>query len=272
MGQYPFSLAIAAIFRNEAPYLREWIEFHLEMRCEHFYLFNNLSGDHYAQVLQPYIDRGLVELIPWPLEHSSVEDWGINQCLAYEKAIRMATGKAKWLAILDTDEFLFPVKDDHLVQTLSRYGDCGGLAVNWQVFGTSSVSKIPEDRLLIEMLQYKLPATDPTNLLVKSIVQPQRVQGCASSHCVLYKPGYFQVNTDRLAFEGKCAPYVQIDALRINHYQVRDEHYLHTQKIPRVRKWWNLHTPEAWEAKYRGYNQVQDQAIFRFLPRLKSRF
>jgi hypothetical protein len=32
------NLAITAIFQNEAPYLKEWIEFHLLMGAEHFYL------------------------------------------------------------------------------------------------------------------------------------------------------------------------------------------------------------------------------------------
>lgn len=270
MTPYRYPLAIAAIFRNEAPYLKEWIEFHREVGCAHFYLFNNLSDDDYAQVLQPYVDRGIVELFSWPLEHDRCSDWSVNQCLAYERALRFAAGKAKWLAILDTDEYLFPLQEENLVDFLSRYEDFAGVAVNWQVFGTSSVAKIPEDRLLIEMLQYKLPSIAPINHMVKSIVRPEFVQGCESSHCVLYKPGYHQVNTDRVPFEGKQSPTVQINALRINHYQVRDEHYLHTQKIPRVLKWWSLQPATSWETLYSGYNQVLDQAIFKFIPRIKS--
>ncbi len=59
-------LAVAAIFRNEAPYLAEWIEFHRLVGVEKFYLFNNLSADEYLTVLQPYIDDDIVELIEWP--------------------------------------------------------------------------------------------------------------------------------------------------------------------------------------------------------------
>ena len=40
------TLAIAAIFRDEAPYLKEWIEFHRAVGVERFYLFDNLSTDH----------------------------------------------------------------------------------------------------------------------------------------------------------------------------------------------------------------------------------
>lgn len=263
--------AIAAIFRSEAPYLKEWIEFHLEVGCNRFYLFDNLSEDDFQTVLQPYIDRDIVELFSWPLEHDCCADWSVNQCLAYERAIRIASGKTKWLAIIDTDEFLFPVKEKNLVDLLSNYEEFGGVAVNWQVFGTSSVEKVPENRLLIEMLQYKLPTNASANTWVKSIVRPERVESCESSHFVHYKPGYYQVNTDRVRFEGRNAPYVQIDAIRINHYQVRDEHYLRTKKIPRVLKWWSFGSEEKWMALYNGYNQVQDQAICQFVPQLNLR-
>ena len=38
-------LAVCAIYRNEAPYLREWIEFHRLVGVERFFLYNNESTD-----------------------------------------------------------------------------------------------------------------------------------------------------------------------------------------------------------------------------------
>lgn len=264
-----YDFAIAAIFRNEAPYLREWLEFHREVGCNHFYLFDNLSDDGFQNVLQPYLERGIVELFSWPIEHDGFADWSLNQCLAYQRAIHFAAGKAKWLAIIDTDEFIVPVKGGSVADFLSGYEEFAGIAVNWQVFGTSSIEKVPEERLLIEMLQSKLPTHAPVNTFVKSIVRPELVESCESSHFVHYKPGYYQVNTDRVRFEGRNAPYVQVDALRINHYQVRDEYYLRTKKIPRVLKWWSLQSAEKWMALYSGYNQVHDQSMDPFVPRLR---
>jgi hypothetical protein len=61
--EYKYDLAICAIFQDEAPYLKEWIEFHRLVGVEHFYLYNHRSRDHYQEVLKPYILSGLVELI-----------------------------------------------------------------------------------------------------------------------------------------------------------------------------------------------------------------
>src|SRR5919108_3802620 len=52
-------LAACAIYRDEAPYLSEWIEFHRLVGFERFYLYDNLSSDHHREVLAPYVDEGI---------------------------------------------------------------------------------------------------------------------------------------------------------------------------------------------------------------------
>jgi len=46
-------LSICTIFKNEARYLREWIEFHRLVGVDHFYLYENRSEDDFAPVLAP---------------------------------------------------------------------------------------------------------------------------------------------------------------------------------------------------------------------------
>lgn len=260
---------MTAIFRDDAPYLKEWIEFHRLVGVQHFYMINNLSVDHYLEVLQPYIDKGIVEVIDWPYEHVTVVDWNQIQCRAYEHVINKVQGKVKWLAILDTDEFVFPTEGDSLMDLLPQYEKFGGLAVNWQIFGTSFVSKIPEDKLLIEMLVLGLPEMAEVNIHVKSIVRPEYVVGCENPHYMLFKKDYYQVNSDGVPFAGPFSPYIQVNAIRINHYTVRDEYYLHTVKLPRVTKWG--YDIKSFEEGYNSFNQVQHDAISRFIPELKDR-
>lgn len=56
------TVAICALFKNEAPFLREWIEYHLMIGVSHLYLYNNCSSDNYLAILKPYIKSGVVEL------------------------------------------------------------------------------------------------------------------------------------------------------------------------------------------------------------------
>ncbi len=265
---YKYDLAIAAIFKDEAPYLKEWIEFHRLIGVQHFYLINNLSTDNYLEVLQPYIQSGLVEIIDWPVTHASQKEFVSLQCKAYSYMIKKVRKKVKWLALIDTDEFLFTVNDVSLLDFLSNYEEFGGLVVHWQTYGTSYVPKIPEDKLLIETLTKRAPNTSDFNFYVKSIVRPERVKKCMDPHFMIYKKGFFQVNSDKFPFQGSVSPYVQANAIRINHYTVRDEHFFHTVKIPRINVWdYDL---DAYKKKYNACNEVEDKAIFRFIPKMSQ--
>lgn len=261
-----FDLMIAAIFRNEALYLKEWIDFHLLMGCQKFFLFDNLSTDSPRKVLDPYLAEGVVELLSWPFDHAEIFEWNDLQCLAYERAIYSLKGKTKWLAILDVDEFLFSPSQP-LLKALQPYEKYGGVAVNWQVFGTSHVERIPAGKRLIETLNWKLPEGQGINHHVKSIVRPECVSGCDNPHSMIYKPGFFQVNAEETPFEGRLSPTVRIETLRVNHYTLRDEHYLQTQKIPRLQNWWG-ESPPFWREKYAGMNQIEDKTIHKYLPLL----
>lgn len=269
---YKYQLAIAAIFRNDAPYLREWIEFHKLVGVDHFWLYNHNSNDDYREVLEPYIREGVVELIEWS---SPADDWngfcfGV-QPAAYRDAIKRAAkrkSRTKWLAIIDSDEFLFPVKEMNLVETLENYyKDCSGVCVNWQVYGTSGVAAVPPDMLMIEVLLYKAPQEAPRNRYYKSIVRPMRVRWCGNPHFCEYQPGYWHVNAkgERFTMDNKG---VYVDRIRINHYWTRDEHYMYTFKVPRYQHWNNANGVIEALAEL---NLVYDPSITKYLPALRAR-
>lgn len=54
------------MFRNEAPYLYEWVQYHHTAGVDHFYMYDHLSTDNSLEVLQPFLEEGLFEVIPWP--------------------------------------------------------------------------------------------------------------------------------------------------------------------------------------------------------------
>ncbi len=260
---YQWDLAACLIFQNEADYLKEWIEFHKLLGVQHFYLLNHLSTDHYLSVLTPYIDAGVVELIDWPYAPKTLQEWDAIQCHAYTHVIQLAKSKVKWLAILDSDEFLFPTQGDSLIDYLSAYEEfdkVGGVKVNWVVFGTSWVKKIPNDKLLIETLVLSSGAAAEH---VKSIVRPERVAYCVSPHYVHYHSPFHHVNASSKMLS------IDVDQIRINHYWSRDEYFLYQHKIPRRIQWG---TPkEVCELWGQAANNIYDPSILRFVPNLRQR-
>lgn len=267
--KFKYELAIGAIFRDEAPYLKEWIEYHLLVGVEHFYLYNNLSSDDYKKVLAPYIKQGIVEIKDWSYAYTDIGRWAPIQCSAYNEILQKAKGKTKWLAIIDTDEFIVPLKKNHLPTLLADYDNFGALALNWQMFGTSHVPQIPDNKLLVETLLFKAPVDFAENIHVKCIVRPECIKVCGSPHCCELKSGFAQVNTDKKPFTGPYSPYVAADQIVIQHYWTRDDNYLHLTKMARRNSW--QEGADGVLQRASQLNQVEDRSIMRFVPQLRKR-
>lgn len=265
---YKYELAITAIFQNEEAYLKEWIEFHLLVGVQHFYLYNNLSSDNYLDILQPYIDQDIVELIQWPYKadfHS--DNWvSVQSRGAFMDCVKRSKGKVKWVAFLDTDEFLFPVKETNLVNFLKNYEEFGGVTANWVYFGTSNVEKIAPNELMIEKLYLTMDTQG--NQHIKTIARPECVLIFNNPHFCEYQPGFFQVNSNRIAFTGPFSLPV-VDQIRINHYWARDNHFyknvkLKRQQIAKV----DITDPEGHMSLF---NKEPDYVISKFIPALKEK-
>ena len=138
-----YKVSICAIFRNEAPYLKEWIEFHKIVGVEHFYIYNNYSDDNYAEVLQPYVEDGVIDLIEWPYEQ--------GQMKAYQDCLEKYSEETKWIGFIDLDEYVVPVKYDSIYEFLSKFEkNRPSVLIYWRLFGTSGKLDRDRDTLITE--------------------------------------------------------------------------------------------------------------------------
>lgn len=135
-------VTICAIFKNEGSYLKEWIEYHIIVGVDHFYMYNNNSTDNYLEVLQPYIDCGRVTLIDWPYQQ--------GQMKAYRDCIENRKNEANWIGFIDLDEFIVPNQNNNIYDFLEHFNNRPAVKLYWQLFGTSG--KLDRDRngLVIE--------------------------------------------------------------------------------------------------------------------------
>jgi hypothetical protein len=232
-----YQLSVCAIFQNEAPYLKEWIDFHIERGVQHFYLYNHCSTDNYKHVLKPYIKKNIVELIDWSIPYESLDQWNHIQCSAYNHAINKSRHHSKWLAVIDTDEFLFCINENNINTFLKNFEAAVGLCANWQMYGTSNISKIPTGEKITKHLVYRAKTDNPANIHIKSIVRPEYVQSFTNPHNANYLPGLYQVNENGQCFSGPWSPYISVNNIRINHYWTKDEYYLYYHKLPQRSKW-----------------------------------
>lgn len=265
------TLSICAIFKDEADFLKEWIEYHRLVGVSHFYLYNNLSNDRYWEILKPYVDKGIVELFDVPFDSTCSEaaaSHNFVQVVCYNHAIKLASKKSTWLAIIDSDEFICPVIDYSIPDALDRYGKVGGVVVYWQIYGTSNVWELQPDELMIEKLVYKEPNSG--NGLFKSIVRPEKAK-CLDPHWTTTS-GLPLVLPNRQPFSHTPGfSLLPIDILRINHYTYRTESFYYTVKKQRRAQWGDRPSPEEERRRLDFANSEYDPIMHKFVPLLKKR-
>lgn len=267
-------VALCAMFQDEAVYLKEWIEFHRLIGVSHFYLYNNLSHDDFATVLKPYIDQGIVELFHVPFDSTVYKDFAKThnsvQVVCYNHAINLAKKKNDWLAIIDSDEFICPVKGKDLPTLMKEYDDASALILFWQIYGTSGIWELLPGELMIEKLLMKFPENYGENCLNKSIVKPKYAKAISPHYCKFEK-GYAVYPTHQRFSSKTQLSSLPIEKIRINHYTFRTESFYYNIKKPRRIVWGYNPTQQEEQAKMILANSTYDPVMLQYVPKLRTK-
>lgn len=269
---YQYRLAIASMFKNEAHWLKEWLEYHILLGVQHFYLYNNDSTDNYLEVLEPYINTGIVELIQWkskwPTPWIDPGDEAPRFCgyqlSAFNLSIKLALHKVQWLGILDIDEYLVPENGKQSLYHLldeAELENIGSLQFPWKCYGSSYLWDIPKNFLMTEllMLRAEKPLV-PNTHAIKSLHRPETVSFC-EVHIARLWPGFRAEN---------------VSHIRINHYQLRGRKnalFIRCGKTLNSEEELSTINPATLQCLnyYESlFNLIEDRTIEQYLPELKK--
>ncbi len=206
------NLAITAIAKNEAPYIIEWLEFHKLVGVERFYIYDNDSTDNLKDILEPYIKKGEVVYKFFPGKNM--------QMPAYKDSLKYNRFKAKYMAIIDIDEFIVPVIHntipefiDYLEKKINHKID--SLGINWLMHGYSGFYTKQNDGVIKTFKRCDYNYKE--NKTVKSIINMRSVIDIINPHFAIHRIGAKIVNSKGENMQG---PYTQPnhEYIRINHY------------------------------------------------------
>lgn len=271
------TLAAAIMVGDEVAFIREWVAFHLTVGFEIVHVYTNWLDHAEAtrREIEDFVEAGLVTITPWPdiFNLNGPGHVGMFQNYCYAHAIATNRGRARWLALIDADEFLYSPVEDDLKAVLRRYEDRPALAVYWVNFGSNGHLTRPEG-LVIE--NYTQAATDRClmNRQYKSIVQPHRITGVFNPHryvtdeagvCAYDETGAVLTNRKYELNE----PSGQV--LRLNHYCVKSR----AEFEERLSSGWAAMAPHIRERKIRNRQEVEattaeDHGIRRFAERTQA--
>ena len=244
--QFKYKLAVVAIMKNEGAYLCEWIEFHKQIGIEKFYLYDNESDDNTKQILQPYIEAGVVDYVFYPGQKM--------QMSAYNDCVNKCKNDVKWLIVIDLDEFIVPVKTDSLIDLLNAQNrGFAQFVIPWVLFGSNGHESRP-DGWVLESYTKRAKAS----WLYKSIVNPRSV-----------------VNMDCHKHKINGATKIFADSVvRVQHYHCKswEEYKL---KAKRGDAWFGS---EVGMEKYQrdcfnrhDLNEVEDLTAIRFVEKIRQK-
>jgi hypothetical protein len=204
--------AICAIAKNEGRYLPEWIEFHHALGCEKFYLYDNESEDNTKAILQPYITSGLVEY--------NFIAGKQKQMKAYDDCLKRYRFDARWIAFIDLDEFIVPMKNETIPDFLREYEDFAAIEINWLCYGSGGQQK-RTDGLVIDRFRAHSLFDFRHNRTVKSIVNPRKTISLIGAHEVVCFSGKIGDTNQEIVRKDYWERPPLHDKIRINHYIVK---------------------------------------------------
>ena len=193
--------------KDEAPNLREWLDFHQGVGVDHFYLYDNGSTDGTKSICNSYDNISY-----------SYNTMDMCQMACYFNALTAFRDQSKWMAFIDLDEFLFSPKGD-LKEQLKDYEQFPGIAVNEVFFGSNGNETRPPGGVLHNYTKRR----QEVDKHIKSICQPELTLCSAfNPHSFIYTQGT-AVNENKQPCGGPFNEPATADTLRINHYWVKSK-------------------------------------------------
>jgi len=227
VAQPRYYLAVCAIAKNEGAYFQEWIEWHKSVGVEKFYIYDNESSDDTKEILAPYVESGIVEYVFLPGKK--------RQLAAYDDCLGKHRSDARWIAVIDLDEFIVPLKDKTVTEFLKRFEEFPAVEINWLIYGSGGARKKEAGGVMERFRHHSAPA-HVSNRHVKTIVDPRRVFCFTGCHEAARISGYAADSRGRAVKKNFRDREPQQDVIRINHYAVKSyEEFLEKRARGRAR-------------------------------------
>lgn len=206
-------VAVVAIAKNEATYIREWIAYYKVIGVNRIYLYDNESIDGLKECISDFIQEGFVVYTYFPGKNRQMD--------AYNDAIKRYKGCARYMAFVDCDEFIVSTSEEELPTTIRnmmiKNPNAAGLGINWALYGSSGYER-KKRGLVTEIFLNRAGDQAWPNYHIKTIVNPRLVKNYISPHFPVYFIGAWSIDSNgkrqRLWYNHD----VDYSEIRCNHY------------------------------------------------------
>jgi len=134
---------ICAIIKDEQRFLKEWIDYHLNLGFNHIYLYEDYNSTSHIEITAPYEKVSLfpIEITSIPQQQTSKKQIDLyNWFLKKSKSESIAD----WILYIDIDEFLV-FEDGYNIQRLcEEFEPYTGVYLCWRMYNANGHIKRPK--------------------------------------------------------------------------------------------------------------------------------
>lgn len=268
-------VAIVTQLKNEETYISEWLRFHLAVGIKHFFIYDNGSTDRTLPIVNDLLGPEQVTVMPWIFGLTDVREGHIlnSQVLAFSHAILNFGSRYRWMAFIDTDEFLLPKTGRTIEEALVGVDGFPNISLPWHMFGTSGHKTRPEGPITHN---YTMRHVDPMSREknasnFKCIVDPCEVSEVSVHHFRTVSHGDITCNDSGARFtlrDRKKPEFYSSKFIQLNHYYTKSEEELHLKLArgpasPASRERYNKRVLSA--VRNIMSNEVEDSEMLRFI-------
>jgi len=268
--------SICTMVHNEAKYVEEWVAYHLLIKADHMYIYNDESSDDIEQVLAPYIKQGYVTLVQWNKLKQTVNSDLVPNDPPYTRAQRFALAdcvynhrnESEWFGIWDVDEFVvlnssysdLHVFIDSIKDKLDNY------LIPLTVFGSSGYEATPNG-LVVENYKWRSNYT-----LFGFDAKTNKFSGKSLYSAQCSAPNVHFTNTLREGCKQHYKGWAKADGvsthlpITMNHYATKSwEHF-----VEKMRKWnWGV-SDDLKNNIMENDNNYYDDNLVKFASRIRE--
>lgn len=207
-----FNSAICLLIKDENDYINEWLEWHIGVGFEHFYIYDNGSKIPILEsVKSEYIPFCTVVDFSGPHENTQLE--------CYNDALNRYRDCTKWLAFIDTDEFIRTINGENINSFLTRFECHDGLYLRWIIYNANGLM-VKDDRPQRERFT-RVSDCIPSKPFGKSIIQPAKVR-VMGTHFPTGRIGEYDiVDSNGQLMRTACSEFSKEEIAVIDHYFTR---------------------------------------------------
>ena len=228
------SLAMCVIIRDEAPYIEEWLAFHLLQGATNILVYDNGSTDGTLQLLAKAAAAAPITVMDWSDQPGHFDT--VQRAVYADGTVRL-TASVNFVAFVDADEFLHAGEGQTVVEALGDFDqEVSAIAVNQRVFGSSGLVEHEPGLVTSRFIRCTEPAY-VENRWFKTIARHKQIVKFSSVHSVVAGSGRYVMNDgDDLTRDTDhpgLATRVGEGRLTVNHYMLRSLEEYHRKQ----RRW-----------------------------------